>query len=482
MLTIGSLVKINPSTFGENPKHDDMFGDLGYVGVLMHLVWQVSKIEKDSSRGEIAWCKITNPDVLVGLVPGVKRVVSEGEAVLLVKDLIPASMKITLDYYTEEINNPHQKEITALFSTRKKMQNRGKDKTDSNMKKNWKEIENLRARAPNFKVKVILPKHSREFIFDKKEIPDVSNEEAVQKFKSRLAFMVRSARQELKIFNPKEVKTTDIFGVGIERRGGVFTEAGSLLKAYEESLKIGLKTPKKPVDKIANYVGIEIEFIYKGDQSALDLLLIKQKLNRYVDLTTDGSVKACHSQTGYQSAEMRVLCKMRDVASVLSRLANVFNHPKIDAYTNRTCGLHVHVDMRNRAVNFSYKNFVRVQNLLRGSQPVGRISNTHCKANTKDTLDIVAGEETERYSVVNAAAFKKHQTLEIRIHEGTTNCEDILNWVNFIDAVASHTSEIPSNTFTKASEIVTAYGVKIPMESIKYVDSRIERFNSLSAG
>jgi hypothetical protein len=474
------MIKINPTIFGDSPKHDEMYGELGYVGALMHFVWEIVKLEKDSTRGEIAWCKITNPDALIGVVSGVKKVSTDGEAVLLLKDLVPANMKTTLDYTVQEFENPNAAEIAQLFKERKKMQGQGKSKEHADMKKNWKAITDLRAATDSKQVRVLLPKQNLVFTMSKKELPDDSDE-SILKFKQILSGKLRAMRSERKVI--KDVKTVDVFGVAVEKRGGVFLESGSLLKAYEESLKTSLETPKKPVDKDANYVGIEIEFIYRGNYYLLKKQLISHRLHRFVDLTQDGSLRPCHGSNNYQSLEMRIISKVSEIELVLTKLSKVFNHPSIDAYVNRSCGLHVHTDMRNRNVGLAYKNFVRIQNLLRGAQPVGRINNTHCRANTNDTIDFKStGSRGERYSVINALAYDKHKTLEIRIHEGSVECRDIYNWVMFIDSIASHTQEIPVNSITTAAELVSTYGIKIPMESINYVDTRINKFQSLSAG
>jgi hypothetical protein len=324
-------------------------------------------------------------------------------------------------------------------------------------------------------------KQGLSFKLDRSELPKEETQEAQDAFKQKLAGMLRGVRSKLKV----EVnETKDVFGVSVRKRGGVFLEAGSLLKAYEESLKTGLETPKKPTDSKANYVGIEIEFIYRGDYEMLKKLLIKEKLHRFVDLTSDGSLRACYSQNGYSTLEMRVICKSNEVVSVMQRLDKVFNNPKVDAYTNRSCGLHVHLDMRNRDVAKVYKNLVRVQNLLRGSQPIGRITNQHCQANTDDTADFAAKAEGRagRYWVVNPASYSKHKTLEVRIHEGTTDGQNITDWVAFLEAIANHNEVIPKNNLMLASEVAAAYNISIPANAMKYIDNRVNKFQSLSAG
>ena len=197
-------------------------------------------------------------------------------------------------------------------------------------------------------------------------------------------------------------------------------------------------------------------------------------------MTTDGSVKPCHNQ-GYRGIELQVLCTTEEVKSVLESLQRVFDNPKIDGYANRSCGLHIHCDMRNRDHKLAYKNLVRVQNILRGAQPVGRINNIHCRPNTNDSfVSNIESGDNGRYWVVNHQAYKEHTTLEVRIHEGTTECKDIYNWIVFLDTIVSLKTEIPVNSLTLASQLNEKYSLAIPDSSVQYIDTRVKRFNSLS--
>jgi len=248
-------------------------------------------------------------------------------------------------------------------------------------------------------------------------------------------------------------------------------------------MKTTLETDKKPTDAKATYVGIEVEFIYTGKYDALKKLLIDNKLHKYVCIKDDGSLRACHN-TGYKGKELTLICKVGEVEDVLKRLDSVLMNPEIDGFANRSCGLHVHLDVRNRDAELVYKNLVRVQNLLRGSQPIGRVNNIHCRATPTDKLDKKKAEESggndDRYWVVNGQSYGKHKTIEIRIHEGTVDCEDIFNWVTFLNSIADHKSEIPKNEIKFAEDLVSKFDINIPLPAIDYVDRRIERFKSLS--
>jgi len=484
-LAIGQNVRISSDVIKEGAKDDDLLGELGVPGLFRHLTFEILKLENDATRGAIAICRITNPEILKTVIPGVKEVKYEGELTLLASELVLANTKVTLDYVIETAKSKDQM-IKELFVIRKALEARGLDKRNKEMRANWKEIQILRGEVQGAMpaiagdVTVYLPRQRVRFTLKPNEVPG-SDEESIKKFKQLLTNKLRGIRSQRKT---KTLETKVVFGMmSVQKSGGVYLQERSLLTAYEEMMKTTLETDKKPIDPKANYVGIEIEFIYSGKYEILKNLLIAAKLHKHITLKGDGSLRSCHNYAG-AGLEMNILCKTTEVEDVMKRLDSVFANPEIDGYTNRSCGLHVHVDARNRDVKLMYKNFVRVQSILRGSQPVGRIKNTHCRANTTDKLEDLqsggSGGGGNRYWVVNGMSYDKHKSIEIRIHEGTVNCEDIYNWVAFLDAVASHKKEIPKNELKFAEDLVAKYDIDIPVNAVDYVDRRIERFNSLS--
>jgi hypothetical protein len=475
----GQLVRISPMVIPDTAKDDELLGELGVPGLFRHVILEIVSTSTDQVRGEIATCRITNPEIFKQVIPGVKDVKYEGELVVLLKEIVPANMKVTLDYILET-SKTKDEILHDLKEKRKKMKNSGLDKRHKEMRANWKEIQILEGNesgpmpAAMGKVSVYLPKQKVRFDLKPEEVPG-TDEESIKKFKQLLSNKLRGVRG-LRKTNIVETKT--VFGsVKVQKQGGVYITEGSLYKAYEEMMRTTLETDKKPTDAKANYVGIEIEFIFSGNYDALKKLLIEKKLHRHVCLKNDGSLRACHNAGSYAAKELNLICKTTEVEDVMQRLDSVLSDPVIDGYANRSCGLHVHLDVRNRDAGLVYKNLVRIQNILRGSQPVGRIKNTHCQPNTSDVLS--SREDGNRYLVVNGNAYARHKTIEVRIHEGTTNCEDIFNWVSFLNSIADYKKEIPKNDLKKAEEIVAKFDINIPLHAIDYVDRRIEQFKSL---
>jgi len=472
---VGSLVKINPEIFGETCDPQQMYGSLGYIGIFKNAIWKVISISSDSHRGMCAWVSLTNAEELMKDLKGVKSVTSEGQAFILLDDLVHANTKTTLNYVLSSTVKNKTQMIADLFEDRRKLKAQGLSRIQPEMVANWKQIRILRGELKGTiplvgEASVYLPKQRITIKLDPSEVPDESDE-SIASFKRLLVGKLRI----LRLKNRVNASDYNAFGTNVKYCGGTFVNSGELLEAFEASLTESLNEYKKPTDPNANYVGVEVEFIYSGNDKDLRRLLIEKRLHKNIRVESDGSLRACHN-SGYGTAELQIIAKTTELESVMSRLETVLNHPLIDGYTNRSCGTHVHLDMRNRDYISCFRNLVRVQDILRGAQPIGRLKNTHCKPNKSDEF----GNENNRYLVVNPNSYEKHTTIEVRIHEGTVDVKGIVNWTMFLDSIASCNVEIPVNKFRTARELVAATNILIPADSLSYVDSRIEKFQSVT--
>jgi hypothetical protein len=474
-ISVGALVKINPEIFGEKCNPQEMYGKLGYIGIFKNAIWKVSSITNDTNRGMCAWVSLTNAEELMKDLKGVKSVTTEGEAFILLEDLVHANTKVTLNYILSSTVKTKTQMIADLFEDRRKLKACGLSRIQPEMIANWKQIRILRGELKGTiplvgEASVYLPKQRITMPLHPSDVPDES-EESIKTFKRLLVDKLRVMRLQRRVINEDKF----VFGLNVKYCGGTFVNSGELLKAYESSLTESLNEYKKPSDPNATYVGVEVEFIYSGNDKDLRQLLIKNRLHKNVRVEGDGSLRACHN-SGYSTAELQIIAKTTELESVMSRLEIVLNNPLIDGYANRSCGTHVHLDMRNRDYRSCFRNLVRVQDILRGAQPIGRLKNTHCKPNKSDDF----GSENNRYLVVNPNSYEKHTTIEIRIHEGTVDVKGIVNWAMFLDSIASCNVEIPVNKFRTARELVAATNILIPADSLSYVDSRIDKFQSVT--
>lgn len=113
------------------------------------------------------------------------------------------------------------------------------------------------------------------------------------------------------------------------------------------------------------------------------------------------------------------------------------------AQVNRSTGLHVHIGAQNLSdeayVNV-FKNYQKLERVIDTFMARSRRANNSqwcrtlqckdfsCCTTKSDIYDEMNGN---RYFKVNACSYARHQTIEFRQHQGSTDFEKISNWVNF---------------------------------------------------
>jgi len=211
----------------------------------------------------------------------------------------------------------------------------------------------------------------------------------------------------------------------------VHAQAGCFLDINALKYMKTLEQIKVPTEKQANYVGVEIECYSDTNKDQLSKELIKEKLHTHVSLVGDGSINAPESK---HPIEIRILFKEEERYDVMRRLGNVLNKTKAEA--NKSCGLHVHLDMRNRDPKKAWKNLFFSQPYMIASQPDHRQWNNYAMRCFSEDMEIERQISCKgrngRYKAINPEAYAEHKSLEIRIHEGTTNHDDIIHWVDFL--------------------------------------------------
>ena len=206
------------------------------------------------------------------------------------------------------------------------------------------------------------------------------------------------------------------------------------------------------------YLGIEIECIipsFVEKSEVLNYLRAKfseHGLSRYVNVGTDVSVSGdivcgnpycveyndCICGTQHVGVELRVLVKETELTQVMPRVCGVLK--KVKAYVNKSCGLHVHLDMRNRDVVECAKRLYKEQDLLLGMVPESRKKNKYCQKITRHQLikGIIEPALVSRYKVINPTSYHRLRTLEVRVHEGTVKSSDIIKWCKLLVSIADN--------------------------------------------
>jgi hypothetical protein len=220
------------------------------------------------------------------------------------------------------------------------------------------------------------------------------------------------------------------------------------------------------------YVGIEMEIISKMDHYAMRHAIAQAGLESYVCAKSDGSVRG--SSTYPNPHELAILVKESEMARVVKKVCKILHG---NSSVNKSCGLHVHLDMRKRNSDVAYANLYSAQALLYAMCPKTRLTNSYCRPQNSYTKMSQAHMGGERYLGINPTAFARHKTIEIRIHSGTINAFKIINWVKLLIQIADKpdTSVDGVRIWRNYKDVRGLIGLRGMLE--KYVSSRIEEFS-----
>jgi len=157
--------------------------------------------------------------------------------------------------------------------------------------------------------------------------------------------------------------------------------------------------------------------------------LFQAGLSKTVQLKKDGSLRPHEGEQGFEFA---ILLKENNYKKELKKICDLIQSVKGYA-VDRRCGLHVHFDMRKRDKTLVYNNLVCCQEVLWSLVDPNRYNTEFCR-NVSSKKFPVKFENTrqERYKSINAAAYYRHKTLEVRMHEGSVSFKDITQWIDIL--------------------------------------------------
>lgn len=190
---------------------------------------------------------------------------------------------------------------------------------------------------------------------------------------------------------------------------------------------------KSPLTGI-QYIGLEIECYAKMSCISLQKLFFKYDLEDYVMIGSDSSITPPgnndnpDSSDYYHTFELRLLIPQADLHNALKKFGRVFRMARLKV--NDSCGLHVHVDMRQRDPDDCYRKLLDFQDALFAIVNKDRWNNEYCRRTEEDDRD--------HHMAINFEAFDEHRTIEIRMHHGCVDTDKIEKWVrllvNVVDA------------------------------------------------
>lgn len=264
-----------------------------------------------------------------------------------------------------------------------------------------------------------------------------------------------------------------VFNRGESPRGYMSEDTGSkgaIMKFLKSRDKQIVFQEKKPQTK-DNYIGVEIEFFCDLNAEDLSFKLFEHGLGKHIYLRTDGSIRA---EGQMYPHELNILGKEKEIKEIITQVSKVLL--SANAKVNKTCGLHVHLDMRNRDHIVSFHNLVNAQNILFAMNPFSRQSGTYCRRQDTKIFKEAAGNGNRdmRYFGINAAAHAKHNTIEIRMHSGTVQAVKINNWIDLLLCIIAKKDPVKKaastlRSFLKQYDIDTTLGVYIAERMAKFV-------------
>jgi hypothetical protein len=244
---------------------------------------------------------------------------------------------------------------------------------------------------------------------------------------------------------------------GFGRVAKIHTEPLGVLNQLCKKTLIPAKNPTK---RDAFYIGLEIELGIPRNASFLPLMEMKSQ----VSVGDDGSIS--NLPAGYVSKEIRLLTTHKHYRQDVEKICKIFEEMK--AVVNETCGLHVHLDMRDKdsdEIKQVYTNLVKSQKYLQGLVSEKRRLNHYCQPTR--TLDPFRAPS--RYTAINALSLQEFQTLEIRLHHGTLDANEIIQWVSLLLGIIK--AEPIKRTAATLAEFMNK--VKVSESLKEYIEKKI---------
>lgn len=313
-------------------------------------------------------------------------------------------------------------------------------------------------------------------VYYQEEIPA-----GVKALKRQLTETIRRLRRNERELLRQHKKTS--WGEYVELVGRVHTKESTILTLANKRRVQDIFKPKGPQSK-ENHVGVEVEFASFLHHDDVALFLYEAGLCPYVQLQHE-YIQGRHS--GEFEYELTIVAPEKEIKSVIEKVCQVLNE-KIDANVTFGCGLHVHIDARNRNMTKIFNNLYNSQNLLYSMVAYNRRENKFCKVMEEKLWQPTKRDREcgclvdpckhnpvrvpDRYFGLNTWSYDKHKTIEVRIHSGTSNAIKINNWIDLLLSI------VDGPDISKKVQDITDLERYVPLDTkLKaYVIQRIKAF------
>jgi hypothetical protein len=236
-----------------------------------------------------------------------------------------------------------------------------------------------------------------------------------------------------------------------------------IIKVMKEKDVQDLKNYKRPLDD-KSYVGVEIECFSRVNEFELNQYLFHMDIHKYITVGHDSSIRP---RSGYLGYEFKILAPENEISKVIKKFCRLMK--TLDSDVNSSCGLHVHLDMRNKDRKLVFNNLVNAQPLLYAMNPPSRRTNGFSKPTPYASWD----NSYNGRDGINKLAYERHKTIEVRVHSGTLDPDKINNWIKILLKIANKTDTI--ERLSKLSDYVSVYN--FDKKLIAYIVDRLEKHN-----
>lgn len=386
-------------------------------------------------------------------------------------------MKVTDDMKTKKFKE-QEEQLKDLLSTIPTLKKHG---ISAEIEKKVRQLRNGR-KAKAFTLE-LSRKYNGQTISVKAPVEKTSDKFAIlRELKNQIRMEIQKRRKENREFTvdaegnkiPVVENCNLRYGLTVKRQDMTYLEEGSFLKALMKKIRNDMTKSKSP-QTTDNYLGIEIELAAKENRETLCDKIFDAGLGKHITVKDDGSIGDGGRQgftselrkTHPHTHEICILVRQSEFEDVIKRLCKVFKE-QLNVAVDRTCGLHVHVDMRSRDVAKAFSNLVLSQQFLYAMLPAQRRSSQYSypvKGNQWRDLD-------SRYHGINQQAYRKYKTLELRMHSGTTNDTKIINWIKLLLAIVDAPAVAYAPTSVEAFQTMIGFDATV----LNYVKSRIAKF------
>lgn len=246
-----------------------------------------------------------------------------------------------------------------------------------------------------------------------------------------------------------------------------------LVKKNFES-KIGPVTCDKSPKTAKRHVGIELEFISKLSKPEIVMAMVEAGVEDNVTVKDDGSLDG--DDTYQFTHEIAILATEKEFPKVIRAICKAL---KGNSTVNKSCGMHVHLDMRTRNPDMAYASLFEAQPVLYAMCPRSRREGTYSRPESNFLSVSKTEMDGDRYFGINKTAYEAHKTLEIRVHSGTLVADKIINWVKLLLKIVDNGQvySLRTNQIRMVNSLTTfKKRTKLRGNLAKYVEERINSF------